>query len=432
MTIDRLSGADLMPLTTENGPVPSNIGAVLTLSGGGAFPDIHTLLADRVARVPRLRKRIGSAPFGCGRPFWVDDPSFRIDNHVVVASGRWTGDSLLRAAEALLVTRLPKDRPLWGAMWVPEMAGGASALVLIVHHVLADGIGGIAVLGALCDEVPDEPPDPGFPRPAPGWRELWREAWTSRALWLRRTLGSGRDRFAGLRELGVTTHAPRLAPRTSINRPSGPRRRVTTTQVALAEVVRAAHAAGGTVNDVVLTATAGALAAVLRQRGEDPGGLVVSVPISARRETTADELGNAVGALPILVPTGGNSEERLQAVMTETAGGRSGNPGSSSGVVTGMARALGSVGMAQWFVDRQRLVNTFETNVRGPSVALHLAGRRIDRVVPMVSTPGNATVTFGVMSYAGEVVVAVYADPDVLPEQDLLTDLVAAELAALT
>jgi hypothetical protein len=43
-------------------------------------------------------------------------------------------------------------------------------------------------------------------------------------------------------------------------------------------------------------------------------------------------------------------------------------------------------------------------------------------------TPGNVGVTFDVLSYAGQLVVTVVADPDILPDQDVLTGLLAEEL----
>ena len=52
-------------------------------------------------------------------------------------------------------------------------------------------------------------------------------------------------------------------------------------------------------------------------------------------------------------------------------------------------------------------------------------------MIPAAVTPGNVGVCFDVLSYAGGLVVTVVADPDIVPEQDQLTSLLAEELAGL-
>jgi hypothetical protein len=94
-------------------------------------------------------------------------------------------------------------------------------------------------------------------------------------------------------------------------------------------------------------------------------------------------------------------------------------------------RALGALGLFQLFVDHQRLVHTFVTNVRGPSEGVLFTGRRISMVIPVAVTAGNVGVCFDVLSYAGRLVVTVVADPEILPEQDMLTGLLAAELTQM-
>lgn len=94
-------------------------------------------------------------------------------------------------------------------------------------------------------------------------------------------------------------------------------------------------------------------------------------------------------------------------------------------------RVLGRIGLVQPFIDSQRLVNTFVTNVRGPAASLAVAGHRVEAVIPIAVNPGNVGVSFDVLSYAGQLVVTIVADPDVVPDQDLLTSLLSDELAAL-
>ena len=52
---------------------------------------------------------------------------------------------------------LPRSRPLWSATFVTGLADGGTGLVIVMNHVLADGIGGLAVLAGLVDESPGLP-----------------------------------------------------------------------------------------------------------------------------------------------------------------------------------------------------------------------------------------------------------------------------------
>ncbi len=338
--------------------------------------------------------------------------------------------ALLRAAADVVCTHLPRDRPLWRARWVTGLADDRAALVLGVHHVLADGIGGLAVLGALADGQ-QHATGAAFPQPPPSRADLAADLLEERGQALRRVRGTYRRARDGVRELGLTTGRPALAPATGLNRPTGPRRRLTTVSVPLAPVVDAAHERGCTVNDVLLTAIVGALAGVLGRRGERPDRLVVSVPISSRRAATTERLGNETGVVPMALPSTSDPNRRLDEVATISRTRREGPRGTSAGPMGLVFRGLGRLGLFQPFIDRQRLVNTFVTNVRGPAEPLLLAGRRVSAVVPVAVNPGNVGVSFDVMSYAGQLVVTVVADPDVVPEQDELTALIRDELAQL-
>ena len=150
--VDRATPADLMQLATDVGPAPMHVGAVLVLGTGPGFSvqDAQRLLGDRVHAVPRLRQRLRRAPPGCGRPFWADDPAFDLRHHVRQLPCPPPGDqrALLAVAAAVTGEPLPRSRPLWSATFVTGLADGSTGLVIIMNHVLADGIGGLAVLAS--------------------------------------------------------------------------------------------------------------------------------------------------------------------------------------------------------------------------------------------------------------------------------------------
>jgi hypothetical protein len=235
--------------------------------------------------------------------------------------------------------------------------------------------------------------------------------------------------LAGLRELGLGSSRPRLIEKTSLNRPTSKRRRFATVTVPLADIVTAAHRAGGTVNDVVLAAVTGALITELRARGEHPARLVVSVPVSGRPSATADRLGNNTGVRPITIPTLADDNARLAEIISLTRTSRELARASSAGPLGLAFRALSRLGLFQTFIEHQRLVHTFETNMRGPTEPLSFGGHRVSAVVPAAVNPGNIGVAFDALSYAEVLSVTLVTDPDIVEELDQLTHSLSAVYA---
>jgi WS/DGAT/MGAT family acyltransferase len=432
--IERATANDMMQLATDVGPVPMQVGAVLVLDAdpGLEADAAREVLAARIAGVPRLRQRLVRAGFGCGRPVWVDDETFAIDEHIHVRPCPSPGDeaALLACATGILGRKLPLDRSPWDATILTGLADGSSALIVVFNHVLADGIGGLAVLASLVDGQPT-PDDYGFPRPAPLRRALAVDAASVRlkalARW-REGLAIVRDAVAELRP--AVGSSP---PRCSLNRPTGARRATAAVHVDLDAVHAVARSHDATINDVVLTAVTAALGALLRQRGEDVDHLVVSIPISARAHASSQELGNAVGVLPIELPLAGALDERLTEIARRTRTRKSSTSvrGSSAALLGPLFRAMARLGVLRWFIDHQRLINTLVTNVHGPDSQLTFAGATIRAVTPISVVTGNVTVAFAVLSYAGTLTITINTDADALTDLGHLTDLLAEGLAEL-
>ncbi len=431
--IDRASPNDMMQMATE-AEVPIQVGAVLVLEpAAGVDADVvRDTLAQRIEAVPRLRQRLLRTPFGCGRPIWVDDPTFEVGRHVDQRECPPPGDetALLAVATDIVGIRLPDDRPLWAASIVTGLRDGRTGMVIVFNHVLADGIGGLAVLANLVDGTP-APTGYGFPRPAPTSLSVARDAWSSRLRTLTRWRDAGpkvRDALAELKP-GVASHAPR----TSLNRPTGSRRATAVVHADLAAVVAAAHGVGGTVNDVVLAAVGGALHELAAGRGEHVDHLVFSIPISARREAGVGELGNEVGVLPVELPVAAESNERLRAVarITRERKAAAGTRGSSAVVVGPLFRLLAALGLVQPFMNRQHLINTLVTNLRGPDQRLSFGGATVGQVIPISIVTGNVTVAFAVLSYAATLTITINSDADACPDLDVLVGALEAELSTL-
>ena len=157
------------------------VAAILILDRPPDLAAVRSVLAERITAIARFRQRFHRTPFGCGRPVWIDDADFSIDCNILVHTCLAPGDevALLQITATAAVYPLPRDRPLWSNTVVHGLSEKCSALIFVVHHVLADGIGGLAALGLLFDCAPVTLPVP-FPPPLPTARELLAEAPLSR------------------------------------------------------------------------------------------------------------------------------------------------------------------------------------------------------------------------------------------------------------
>ncbi len=419
--VERVSALDLMQLASDAGAVPNQVGAVLVLDAGRGFDAeaAVALLGDRIQRVPRLRQRLASVPVGCGRPIWVDDPHFDLGRHVTVVAAPGDGGdaAVLEIAAARVTAPLSMSRPLWSVTFVTGLTEGRVALVVVFHHVLADGLGGLAVLAQLLDGPVDGSSTRGFPQPPPTRWRLRTDAWRARLVALRRLPAGLRGVRAAARELDLARTRP--APRTSLNRPTGRRRRLVTVRTDLVPIRDLARAENATVNDVVLTAVTGALRRLLRCRGERLDEVVVSVLVAPSTAGDAGP-GNRAGVMPLRLSTSGGIEERLRAVAAATRARKQGARGASTALLAPVFRGLAAVGLLRWFIDHQRMVNTFVTNVPGPRDSVTLAGLPVVEMQAVSLTTGNVTVAFAVLSYAGTLTMTIAADPDQVSDLDTL------------
>ena len=348
---------------------------------------------------------------GCGRPIWIDDTDFDIGSHVSIIDCPVPGDeaALLNVAAGVICTRLPSDRPLWRMALVTGLAGERTALIVAFHHVLADGIGGLAVLVNLVDGVPADPVD-GFPRPAPTNLQLLRDAVRSRWATLATLPASVRRARATIVQLRPAANAH--PGRSSLNRPTGALRQFGVARADLEEVRRVAHASPATVNDVVLTAVAGALHTLLRARGEAVDRFTVSVPVSARQQASATQLGNQVGVIPIELPAIGDPLCGSARSPTDRAA-KQAPPAASTALLGPIFRLLRASASSNGSSTASDSCTRSSRTCVGPMPGSTSSARRSSMSLRCVVT-GNVSVS-SPRSPAGMLDVTVIADPDVCP-----------------
>ncbi|MCU0299425.1 MAG: WS/DGAT domain-containing protein [Candidatus Nanopelagicales bacterium] len=391
-----LSPGDLDTLTVDVGPAPANLAVVLELPDVTAdqAPAIAAVLGDRIRAVPSLWRAIHRDGHHL---FWVEHDA-QPDQHLRIVDIQ--GDALLHAGH-LLTQSLDLAEPPWHMTLLVGDRG--VSIVFVAHHVLTDGLHGLAMLASLADAPNEQRSQPSSMGPPPS--------------------ASSRSR-----PLPRRRHLPRLAPRTSLNRPTGPDRVISTHDIALDALSSAAHEGEATINDLLLVAISEAVAGELRRRGEYPPELRVWVPVATGAGAALTEAGNAVGVMLVPVDLLTSGAERLAAVSAYT---KQRKPGARQPqnlrIAHAISQATGRLGIARMINQHQRIGNTSLSTMRGPTTTLRLAGHPIRRIVPAASRAANIGVNFIALSYAGTMTISVVHDPAQLPDPEpLLADLAAA------
>jgi WS/DGAT/MGAT family acyltransferase len=454
MSTDRLSGLDSSFLHLERGPAHMHVASTTLFEGPApGYVEFRDHIESRLHLVPRFRQKLRFVPFGQGRPKWIDDPRFNLSYHVRHTALPAPGgeDELRTLAARVFSQRLDRSKPLWEMWLVDGVDDDRFAIVTKTHHCLVDGVSGVDIttvlFDAAADPSPAAPAPDWLPRPEPSGAQVLSEALLERATEPAEVVRGARHVFSrprraarsavdALEAAGTFARTGLGAPASPFNVPIGPYRRFAWVQVELDDLKRIKNEAGGTVNDVVLAAVAGALGRYLRAHGHSIQDLELRamVPISVRADDEHGALGNRVSSYICPLPIGiEDPVERLKAVSATMGDLKQSKQAVGATLMTELADFAPPtiVNQAARLQSRQRFFNMVVTNVPGPQFPLYLMGRRLQRVIPMVPLAKRQAVCFGIMSYDGHVDFGLIGDFDALPDLDALAADLEASLAEL-
>jgi WS/DGAT/MGAT family acyltransferase len=224
-------------------------------------------------------------------------------------------------------------------------------------------------------------------------------------------------------------------PQTVLRSPlKGTRRVAWSKPFPLDRIRTAAHRSGGTINDVVVTAVAGALRAYLERHDAVPDELHIMVPFNLRPldEPVPRELGNDFALIVLPLPVGNEDRaERLREVMAAMGAVKRSHEGQISyGILNVMGLTLPQVEdrLIGFFTEKATAV---VTNVPGPAEPVFVAGTPVRGVLVWAPCSGTMGMTVSIFSYAGEVTVGFMADVGMVPDPKPLVDAFDAELREL-
>ncbi|HEX5525601.1 MAG TPA: wax ester/triacylglycerol synthase family O-acyltransferase [Solirubrobacterales bacterium] len=419
---------------------------------GGERPSLERLreqTRERLEVLPRFRRRLSSPRVGTlSLPTWEPepdlDPGELLRRATLPAPGgdaelmEWLGDFFSH--------RLDRSRPLWETTLLEGLEGGRWALVTKVHHCLIDGISGAEVAAVLLDAEAEPTAEstsiadvvvPAEEESGDGsWAHLRGAAeGTVGAVRHPRRILSAISQSRAMLETLVRDEVF-AAPRTSLNGAIGATRRMAAVDVPLDEVKAIKNELGGTVNDVVLAATAGGLRALFEARGEAAtvDHIRAMVPVSLRQASESLALGNRVSSLFVDVAI--NEPDpllRYRKISASSDALKSGNAAAGTDAVIRLAGLTPP--LIQSVVARlsftPRLFNITITNVPASPVTLYALGAPMVRVVPLVPIFSGHALGVAVVSYDGTVSFGLNADRDSVPDLEVMSEGIEMALAEL-
>jgi WS/DGAT/MGAT family acyltransferase len=377
----------------------------------------------------------------------VDDQHFDFGYHVRHTSLPRPGsdDQLRELAGRIVSTKLDRAKPLW-ELWVVEgVSEDRWAIIAKIHHCMIDGLSGVDLTTILLNVVPDgeiEAAPAWTPRPAPTPTQLA----VSEAARFTRRMVDGLSNFGETVRDGkiVTDRAVDktsaalsslksgwLTPsgKTPLNPDIGPSRRFTWTEMELDQVKQVKDALGGSVNDVVLAVTAGAVRTfLLEQRDYDPAGVEFRAmnPVSTRGAGQAGQMGNQVAMWLVDLPVGeGDPQNRYEAVKKATAKLKDTNQalGAATIVELSSGTPITLLSLASRFAGpRIRPFNMTVTNIPGPQFPMYLLESQMIANYPMVPLWAQHGIGIALFSYNGRLLWGVQADYDTLPDSNLFVE----------
>jgi len=409
-------------------------GCVLVFDG--VAPDLARLterVGSRLDRLPRYRRTaVATGPRGAlERAAWVDAPRLALAGHIrhSALGGAADDAELSRLAARVFSARIERGKPLWELWLIEGLAGERFALISKVHHALVDGEANRDLLSLLFDEEAGAPSAQRRPRRS-GGRLLaeWLTSAPRDALESALTLAARTREELAWRDLDPLARVG-APPRTRLNTPIGPDRRYVWVEVGLGRLRKAKQRLGGTINDAVLTAVAGALGRYLRAHGEDTDGLVLRALVPL-----ADASSGRLIATYVPLPVGIEDPRRRHAEISGTLDGlrSSGRAVAVEALVEldGFAPPT-TISQAARLQARQRAFNVAVTNIPGPQDARHLLGRALRAIYPALPLARHQALSVAVVSYAGRLCFGLLADSDALDDLDLLAGQLEQSLAEL-
>jgi len=456
----RLSAADAAFLYLERKDIPMHIASVCIFDGPIAFRQFVASIKSKLPQIPLYRKIPVIPAWSLEFPTWRYDPHFDIRKHIFrVTLDAPGGEAELEALAGQLLSQvLDRSKPLWEMHVVDGLRDGRGAIIWRVHHSLCDGVSAADLMKKILDTSAEASLKTRRVRLQTARHKVAEEdLFKSISGVVTNALGSVVALESGLLDIaqgllstkdqdalkGLADILPEYAipvERLPFNKPCTGTRKFCWAEISMADAQAIRETQGGTINDIVLTVLARALARHVKLHGQSVVKRFVRVvcPVSLRTAEHNGDLGNQISFLLRVLPLDIRGPvEMLHAISQRTEKLKKSG---AIGIVGLVARWLATVPPPLqalfWryipdFILPIPLFNMVCTNVPGSSTPLYAAGRRMIAAYPQLPTGYDLGIGVAVHSYDGKLFFGFIGDTVAAPDLHRFRDFLVQSFAEL-
>ncbi len=452
----RLNDTESLLWSLEQNPhLSAAMGTLVQLDGNPDPQRLRDTFSGAVENVPALHERVKESGLPLDQPVWTPDINFDLDYHlrfVRLPSGATKRD-LYDTACRLLNDPFDRTRPLWQLHVIGGLKSRRSAILIKLHHSIADGSAALKLAENLVDFGPDAAPKE--PADLDALRAAWRdeeEAPKTRSVADAIRIGAervisilndatgtlsdpGRIASAGSETLAAARSLVEQAPG---NEPAGSEllesrsrnRKFLAFKADLGSLKEAASSRELSLNDLFVGVAGQATLAYHAEHGEEIEALRASVIVSTRRED-GDDRPNAFVPVALTVPGGdATTEEQALAVSHQVRAKREQLKSQPDllGVVGSMAGLAPSALVATVAAEQAARLDFATSNLPGSPIPLWLAGTKIKRMTP-IGPVGGTAFNLTLLTYGSTADMGLHVDPVAVTDPELLRSLLIDALA---
>lgn len=447
----RLSPLDAAWLTVESRDTPMHVASLVILSkpknaGENYLQELVEHLRSARSFVPPWNLKIKQSPLKNVLPVVKEHRDIDMEYHVRHSALPKPGGEreLGQIVSRLHAHQLDLTRPLWECHVIEGLEGDRFALYTKMHHALVDGVAGVRILQRSFSENPrDRKMPPPWSKPSATNKKKSDKddkEFNSAASAAADALGGVKKQaksVGGLARVfrefskarGSDTNklsAPFDAPKSVFNGRVTPPRRFATQQYDINRVKKVAHAAGVTLNDVVLALCGTALRRFLLESNALPDkALTAGIPVSVRPAGDVN-VGTAISFIIATLGTDiADPKLRLEEINQATTRAKQELQKLSRSQIDRytlllMGPFIGA--LVAGLGGRTRPVfNITISNVPGPDKPLYFNGAKMEGIFPVSLLSHGQALNITCLSYNGNLNFGFTACRDTLPHMQRLS-----------